>query len=235
MVQVIPQTPSLGELLGGGITKGIEADMKGKLAERLQQQKGITQFQALSTQLREKDQSRKIESAVSGELLKLADPFFSGQENKLDARDVPNLSSETTKLINKGANPQQALAETVGNYNTQKEMLAEMEFPRFKAKKLKQNQESILGTLRENNVNNPNLVNRKLQELKYPYKARQDILKGMKGGQEAAAPVAEEKPMAKASSQGKKLSFEKAQVYKKKAKGDKEKARELARKDGYSF
>ena len=38
MVQIIPQTPSLGELLGGGIGKGFAEGMKKTLADRLKLQ-----------------------------------------------------------------------------------------------------------------------------------------------------------------------------------------------------
>ena len=215
MVQVIPQAPSLGELLGGGFSKGVEKGSEMMLKQQLSKALGLTAYQKLSTELRQKDQTRKIEGAVSSELLKLADP---GLETGLMAEDVPGLSSDVTKEIEKGTDPQQALASTLESYSSQQSLLEEMDLPKFKAKNSKANQEQIISTFGENKINNSNLINRKLKGLKYPHKSRQEILKGVKSA-----------PTAKA------LTPDIAQKFMKEAGNDKVKARELAKKSGYSF
>ena len=212
MVQVIPQAPSLGELFGGGVSSGADAGSKMLLKNALSKQAGMTTYQSLSTKLRQQDQSRKIEGAITNELLKLADPLL---ETGLEAEDVPNLSSDIAKDIEKGTNPQIALAQSLSSYSSQKDLLEEMEFPKFKTKKSKENQESVINTLKTNKISNPDLINKKLKGLKYPHRSRQDILKGLK--------------------EVKDLTPELAQKFYDEANGDKAKAREDAKKAGYSF
>lgn len=66
MVQILPQQPSLGELLGQGLGQGLQTGMQGllqqKLAQQKQQQVGMqpmTPYQELQTELRSRELEQK--------------------------------------------------------------------------------------------------------------------------------------------------------------------------------
>ena len=172
---------SLGKGLGAGFQQGTTLGTKLTQALMLQKQKqkeGLTQYQQLSTLLREREQQRKTKNAVTGLITKLTDPLYGGI---ISGEDIPNLSSTASDLISEGMDPQTALSQTIGSYTSQKDLLNEIKFPSYSERKVKQNQEMIVNQLRENNITNPNLINRTLKAKKYPWTARQNIIKNMSG------------------------------------------------------
>lgn len=169
-----PEHKSLGELLGTGISKGIETSLKAKL----ESQKGLTQYQALQTGLRAKEQKQKVERGVTQTVLTLADPVKGGI---LKPQDVAPVSREVTGLIKKGMSPSEALDQGVRNYQFQQTALLDLDIGKYKASKAKSLREGVIGSLKKENITNPTLINRALVDKKWPTKERQEVLRSLKG------------------------------------------------------
>lgn len=186
-----PQAKSLGELLGTGISKGIETSLKAKL----EGQKGLTQYQALQTKLRAKDQERKIETAMTQEFLKLGDPFM--KATGISANDVLPLSRSAIKIMKKeNMEPAVAMDEAVSRFQTQKSALEESKLPTFNSSKIKSLKEDIFNSIKNGNITNRTLINRELIAKKWPAKERLAILNNLKkvnGAVQQATDIAEPK------------------------------------------
>ncbi len=133
---------------------------------------GLSKFQELSVDLREKEQGRKVENAITSELVKLS-------ENRVvQPVDIPFLSAKTADLISEGTQPVQAINQVVKNYRAERELINELKIPKYKPKK---GVGEAVKAFKENNISTPNIIENKLREQNYPAKSRQDILKQVTG------------------------------------------------------
>jgi len=184
---------SLGDLLGAGIGKGLSAGtgeaLKSKLFGQREQalalqktlakgQEPLTPFQKLSTELREKEQERKIHNSVVSELNTLSDI----RKGVILADDVPSIASNITKRIQGGADPAVALQEGIFDYQQQRSSLGEVDVPKFKVAKAEKLREETINMLRENGVKNPSVIARSLKKKKWPTKEIQKIVGAVKNG-----------------------------------------------------
>jgi hypothetical protein len=194
--------PSLGELLGGGIGKGLatglerRASLAEKLALQQQQmefkaQEGLTPYQAISSELREKEQQRKIQGGVSQTLLKLA------EEGVIQEQNIIPMSKGVSDLIRRGMDPASALEQGVTDFQFQSSAIDDLDIGKYKASKAKSLKEGIISSLQAENIKNPTLINRTLKAKNWPTKERQDILKSLKGKVVAPSAKVTEKAEAK--------------------------------------
>ena len=182
----LPRT-GLGHSLGQGLEEGTRSGLQGLLKNFItsKQQEGLTEFQKISTDLREKEQAQKTENAILKTMITLADPIKGGS---LDQSNITTAAKEANSLIKKGVDPLEAIDKSVRNIQSQsnalglkKSVKATVDIPKFNLKKLEDIKKTTLEQLKENNITNPTLVNRALTAKKWPVKDRQDLIKRLKG------------------------------------------------------
>lgn len=174
----VPQTglgTALGHGLGQGITLGLQGLLKNYLATK--QQEGLTPFQEISTQQREKERKRKTENAVVSALNSLADI----KKGVVLPDDVPSIATNVVDLIEKGTNATAALEKGVSDYRSQRLSLSELNIPVFKAKNAEKLREETINKFRENNIKNQSVIARNLKKKKWTSKEIQKIVKAIKG------------------------------------------------------
>jgi hypothetical protein len=177
MVQFIttPRKPSLGELLGTGISKGLETGITARL-----KQQALTPYQALSTKLRAKEQERKIQSGITQAFLKEADPFMKGD---ISTQDVSGLSASAYKIAKQeGLSIPEAMQEAKSRFKLQQSSLADADLPTYKTSKAPEFKKEIIKSLKEEGITNTTLINRDLKGKKWPAKDRKEILKSLRRG-----------------------------------------------------
>ncbi len=173
----VPPT-GLGAALGAGLQQGAQLGLQGLLQSYLQAQKaqqGLTAYQQLSTKLRAQEQLQKTERGITNTLLKLA------EEGIIDEQDVIPISRQSSDLVRRGINPSIALDHGVSNFQFQKDALDDLKIEKYNKRKAESLKENIIKSLQEENITNSTLINRKLKEMKWPVKERQDIVKGLRG------------------------------------------------------
>lgn len=181
----VPQT-GLGQALGLGIQKGSELGLQAALknfANTKDQQ--LTAFQKISTQQREDERKRKIESSVLNAVTSLADPRKGGD---IDGKNIAPITADVTKLINQGVQPLEALNQGINNFLVQQDSLGlkstvkgTVDLPNFKAKNIENLKKETVNKLKDNEITNPTLINRALKAKGWSTKDRQDIVKRVKG------------------------------------------------------
>lgn len=176
----IPQT-GLGAALGMGLQQGTQLGLQGLLKNFLARgkDKGMTEFQKLSTELREKEQERKIQTAMTNEFLKLGDPFM--KASGISADDVLPLSTSAVKIMKEeNVAPAVAMDEAVNRFQIQKALIKESNFPKFNSSKIKPLKEDIINSIKKGKITNRTLINKELTAKEWPAKERIELLNNLK-------------------------------------------------------
>lgn len=181
-----------------GVVKALQASQQQEAAKRmgldpgaplslqLQQlkQKGLgeqplTPFQQVSTDLRKKEMVRKTETAVTNELMKIADPVF----GSIDREEVPAITNNVMSLIfDKGVNPSEAVDKALSNYRSQKDAIEELSIDKFNTKRSEERIAKATELLKNKGVTEPNLIHNLLRGKGYTLEARNKIIKALKLG-----------------------------------------------------
>lgn len=222
----LPQQSPLAALLGGlggGLSAGTGEALKSKLLGQreqalalqkslLKEQEPMTEFQKLSVKLREQEQDRKIQTAMTQEFLKLGDPFM--KTKGISADDILPLSTSAVKIMKEeNVPPAEAMDEAVSRFQIQKGTIEESKLPKFNLSKKESLKKDIINSLKKGEITNRTLINRDLMAKGWPAKDRQEILNKLKPG--------------------KKLTPQIIDRFLKQANDDPDKAKELAEKAGY--
>lgn len=138
---------------------------------------GLTPYQQLSTNLREKEITRQLERSITEELMKIADPVWGS--GVLSKDEVPTVTTHAMTLINGGMSPPQAVDSALNAYRNQRDVIKEISLEKFNPKKADERIKSAINLFKENNVREPNLIIQTLKSKGYSTKARQQILQGL--------------------------------------------------------
>lgn len=148
-----PRKPSLGELLGGGIGRGLETGMQAQLQNIMQQrafgQRPLTPYQELLTVQREKDLQRKVGNYI-GSVLKtdiVAD---------VSPLEKARIDKEAYSLVEQGVDLPSAAEQSIQNFLTKREAFEAIELP--KPSRIGKNiskKEDIAKIFTENEIMNP--------------------------------------------------------------------------------
>jgi len=175
-----PRQPTALELFTQTFVPAHQRQQQFKQQQQLQKlkllsksQAPLTPYQEISTAQRNKDLELKNTNAITKQFETLADPIKSGV---IDQMDVPILSKEANDLNKSGVNAQEAVYKTMEDYSNQKELLTELKIPKYKTNNSDKTKDDIAKYLKDQNIKNPNLINKYLKIKAYPLKARQDIL-----------------------------------------------------------
>lgn len=162
--------------LGKGFASGVEETGQNYLKELLEtkknENKGLTPYQTLSSDLRAKEQNRMQLSAINNELIKIASDYESG----IPLGDVPNISQTIKASIENGIAPEEAFSSAITGYQMQGDILKNAAIPKYKEKNLEASVPAIMQTLKDDDITDKNLINKRLTKLNYPPKVRRQIL-----------------------------------------------------------
>jgi hypothetical protein len=179
----LPRT-GLGAALGQGLQQGTQQGLQALLQNFLSaKQPGLTAFQQISTEQREKERKRKTSNAVLSQLNSLADL----KKGVLLPADVPSVAAKVNESIEGGEDPIKALQSGVFDYGQQRLALGELDIPKFKAKNAENLRKDVINSLTENNITNPSIIGRALKKQKWTSKEIQNVVRSVRKGLETVS------------------------------------------------
>lgn len=175
-----PAKPSLGELLGGGIGKGLETGLGAQLKSRLEREaleaKPITPYQQILGVQRERDLQRQI-GTYMGNLLKEEVKFA-----EISPLEKAKIDKQAYNLVQQGMDLPTAASQSIQDFMSRKEFLETVELPKPSRFRKEASKSKVIEALQANEITDPFDVQMLMSRQGWKGKDIQDVYRQIRTG-----------------------------------------------------